>query len=426
MEITVETIIKKIIYILNENSQRMKGHAEKVSYIYLKLLQEKGYSLEKIINLLMISLLHDIGVYKLNDRNTESDEVKRILKFEDESPHDHSIYGYLFLKNFGPKPLQKYSKIILHHHFKYIDYQKIDKEFLEESQLLYLADRVSVYIDTHKRINFDVLNKYRDINFKGEYIDLLQSVNNKTDIANVILDGDYEEEVFSKLRNAILNEKYQNQILEMIVAMVDIKSPYTMYHNINVTGVGRELAKAVGLSEEQVEKVESAARIHDIGKVVVPVEILEKNGRLTDSEFEIMKEHISKGRVILNGVCPYEKMMLATTHHEKLDGSGYPDGVDGSKLNIEKRVLCVADIVSALIGKRSYKEEFDKETIIRILRGDAARNKIDSDIVETFVNNYDEIIEKVKENCKYELGKYNIYRMEYDAIINHMKTYNFM
>ena len=223
-----------------------------------------------------------------------------------------------------------------------------------------------------------------------------------------------------------LNEKYQNQILEMIVAMVDIKSPYTMYHNINVTGVGRELAKAVGLSEEQVEKVESAARIHDIGKVVVPVEILEKNGRLTDSEFEIMKEHISKGRVILNGVCPYEKMMLATTHHEKLDGSGYPDGVDGSKLNIEKRVLCVADIVSALIGKRSYKEEFDKETIIRILRGDAARNKIDSDIVETFVNNYDEIIEKVKENCKYELGKYNIYRMEYDAIINHMKTYNFM
>ena len=426
MKITVEMILKKIIYILNENSDMMKDHAEKVSYIYLKLLQEKGYSLDEIVYLLFISLLHDIGVYKLTDDKNDNVEIKKILKFESESIHEHSIYGYLFIKNFAPKPMQKYAKIILHHHFRYIDYEKIDKELLEESQLLYLADRVSVYIDKNKKIDFNVLNKYRDINFKGEYIDLLQKVNKKVNIAKVLRKSNYKEEIFSKLRNAILNEKYQNEILEMIVAMVDIKSPYTMYHNINVTGVAKELAKVVGLSEEEVLEVEAAARIHDIGKVVVPVEILEKNGKLTKDEFEIMKQHITKGRIILDGVCPVEKMMLATTHHEKLDGSGYPDGIAGKDLDIKKRVLCIADIISALIGKRSYKDEFDKETIIKILQEDASKNKIDKNIVEIFIKNYDLIIEKVKLNCKYELGKYNIYRMEYEAIKKHMEKYNFM
>ncbi len=423
MEISLEKVLKKIQWILNSNNSMLYRHTDKVAYIYMKLLEAYNYSQEEIITLVTIAILHDIGAYKILSGN---EKLVNLYRFDVENPHEHSVYGYLFIRNFGPLQLQKYANVVLYHHFKYKDFDKLDKEYMKESQLLHLADRMSILIDKEENIDFDKLEELKGTFFDPEYVDLFIELEKKEHIADNILTGKYYEKVYELLGRAIINNKYLDDILNMIVCIIDLKSKYTMYHNITVTSIAREIAILSGMDFETVKEIQKAARIHDIGKVLIPVSILEKDGKLTKEEYIIMKEHITKGRKILEGICDKSKIKLATTHHEKLDGSGYPDGLTSDYITREERVLIIADIVSALMGKRSYKDEFDKETIISILQEEVENNKIDKETVDIFVNNYDTITERVKKDCKIAIEKYNIHRMEYEAITEHMKKYNFM
>lgn len=421
MEISLESVLKKIQWILNTNNPMLYRHTEKVAYIYMKLLQAYNYSEEEIISLVTIAILHDIGAYKIL---SENETGANLYRFDVENPHEHSVYGYLFIRNFGPVQLQKYASVVLYHHFKYRDFDKIDKEYMKESQLLHLADRISIIIDKKEIIDFDKLENLKNTFFNPEYVNLFIKLEQEEKISDNILNGNYYNEVYALLKRAIINNKYLDDVLNMIVSIIDLKSKYTMYHNITVASIAREIAVLSGMDLETVKKIQKAARIHDIGKVLIPVEILEKDGKLTKEEYEIMKQHITKGRKILEGICDNEKIMLATTHHEKLDGSGYPDRLTAEFINKEKRVLIIADIVSALLGRRSYKEEFSKDKIISILNEEVSKNKIDKETVDVFINNYDSITEKVNRDCKLAIEKYNIHRMEYEAITKHMKKYN--
>jgi len=154
-------------------------------------------------------------------------------------------------------------------------------------------------------------------------------------------------------------EKLQKTIEGTVSAMasvVEIKDPYTAGHQKRVTRLASAIAEELGLPKEQIEGIRIAGLIHDIGKVSIPAEILSKPGRITDLEFSVIKTHSQAGYDILKTIeFPWPIAQIVLQHHERLNGSGYPQGLSGEEILLEARILGVADVVEAMASHRPYR-----------------------------------------------------------------------
>jgi HD-GYP domain-containing protein (c-di-GMP phosphodiesterase class II) len=150
-----------------------------------------------------------------------------------------------------------------------------------------------------------------------------------------------------------------HQLAESLGRAVDAKDAWTCAHSEEVAVVSQILALNMGFTPNQAELVHLAGHLHDIGKIGIPDAILQKPGALTREEFEVIKRHPVIGEAIvqpvkvLNGACGVARMIRH--HHERYDGSGYPDGLDGSAIPMGARILAVADSLSAMMQERPYK-----------------------------------------------------------------------
>lgn len=164
--------------------------------------------------------------------------------------------------------------------------------------------------------------------------------------------------------------------------IVDYKSPFTSTHSIGVAAVAEKLTRHMGFDEETAQKMYLAGALHDIGKVAIGNEILEKPDRLTEEEFAAMKHHAAYTYYILSEIDDFDEIRdWAAFHHERLDGSGYPFGKSAPDLNTQERIMACADIYQALTESRPYKQGMAYEKAYQILQDMAARGWIDSDIV---------------------------------------------
>jgi putative nucleotidyltransferase with HDIG domain len=136
-----------------------------------------------------------------------------------------------------------------------------------------------------------------------------------------------------------------------------MKDPYTAGHQRGVAQLACAIAKEMGLPEEQIEGIRMAGLIHDIGKITIPAEILSRLGPLNDLEYGIIKTHSQAGYNILNGTIefPWPVAQIVLQHHERMDGSGYPQGLSGEEILLEARILAVADVVEAMASNRPYR-----------------------------------------------------------------------
>ncbi len=160
-----------------------------------------------------------------------------------------------------------------------------------------------------------------------------------------------------------------DQICEGFAEVVDAKSPFTYRHSIGVKDAAIAIGSAMGLSPARLTILRRAALLHDIGKLSVSNTILDKPGKLDADEFNIIKKHSSLSRSILERMPSFREIaLIAGEHHEKLDGSGYPFGLDATQLSLESRLLAVADVYGALSEDRPYREELDPLEIARILK----------------------------------------------------------
>ncbi len=147
-----------------------------------------------------------------------------------------------------------------------------------------------------------------------------------------------------------------DRICEAFADVVDAKSPCTYRHSVGVAQVAVSMAMALGLPSDRVRVVHRAALLHDLGKLSVPNTILDKTGRLSAEEWHTVMEHPRLTQQILARIEPFAELAeIAGAHHEKLDGSGYPNGLRGNQLGIESRVIAVADIYRALTERRPYR-----------------------------------------------------------------------
>ncbi len=169
-----------------------------------------------------------------------------------------------------------------------------------------------------------------------------------------------------------------DKICEAFANVVDAKSPFTYKHSIGVAETSTALAEQLGLPVDRVHLVRRAALLHDVGKLRVSNSILDKNGKPTDEEWSVIREHPMVTRSILSRVGAFRELaIVAAEHHEKLDGSGYPDGLRGDQISLEARIIAVSDMFTAMVEKRPYRDAVDPRKVLGILERDVP-HKLDA------------------------------------------------
>jgi len=145
-------------------------------------------------------------------------------------------------------------------------------------------------------------------------------------------------------------------VIHIVALTVETRDPYTAGHQRRAAELSCGIAKEMGLSEERIEGIRMAGLIHDLGKISVPAEILSKPSRLSKMEFELIKAHPQVGYDILKGIdFPWPVALITLQHHERMNGSGYPQGLKGEEILLEARILMVADVVEAISSHRPYR-----------------------------------------------------------------------
>jgi putative nucleotidyltransferase with HDIG domain len=181
------------------------------------------------------------------------------------------------------------------------------------------------------------------------------------------------------LRNSYLN------VIQALAYAIEAKDPYTRGHSERVARYAVALARRMGLSDHEALVISHAAILHDIGKVEISGEILQKPGGLTEDEYTDMQDHPALGEIMLEGI-PFlnEARALIRHHHERWDGRGYPDGLQGDAIPLGARVIAIADVYDALTLHRSYRQGTSKERAILHLRREKG-SRLDPYLVEVFI-----------------------------------------
>ena len=175
------------------------------------------------------------------------------------------------------------------------------------------------------------------------------------------------------------------EMVETLARTIDAKDRYTNGHSFRVSEYSVALARKLGWSEEEVQELEREALLHDIGKIGVPDAVLNKPGRLTDEEFEVIKSHTTVGRTILEGLDGMEKTAeVAAYHHERFDGRGYPEGRKGKDIPKHARIISIADAYDAMHSDRVYRKALPDDVIREELKKGSG-TQFDPDYLPAFL-----------------------------------------
>jgi putative nucleotidyltransferase with HDIG domain len=181
--------------------------------------------------------------------------------------------------------------------------------------------------------------------------------------------------------------KQNKEILELLVKTIEAKDPYTSGHSLRVATLCRDLACALGVPPHKVEEIETAALLHDIGKIdFAYAELISSPAKLTEAEREVIRSHPDRGARLLASISSLSKDVLAAVrhHHEHYDGGGYPDGLSGEEIPLAARVIMVVDTVDAMLSNRPYRAALDSDEVTAELRRFSGR-QFDPAIAAKFI-----------------------------------------
>lgn len=166
--------------------------------------------------------------------------------------------------------------------------------------------------------------------------------------------------------------KLTMSIISAFSMVIELKDRYTKHHLESTAEIAVKIGKKIGMTYEEQEQLWMAGHLHDLGKVQIPIEILNKEGRLTKEEYEVIKTHSLYGYEILKEFdFGFPLADIVAQHHERLDGSGYPKGLKGDEIHYMAKIIAVADVLDALQSDRSYRSKMSKDEIITILKAGA-------------------------------------------------------
>ena len=375
------------------------GHGRRVACLCLFMAEHAGISGEELRDYVGCCVLHDNALTEFIHEELTSHNISEEMKTKisdiisiDYVTHD-STHGKIGERNIRLVPFRtNVENIILYHHENADGSGVLGKTVADtnlKAQILHLADEVDIHV---RRFNmteseFDRLSEW------------VQSQSGKMfseDAVNLFRDAiTYDKIIYLKNKGAFdslkrgmrtVTSEYSDEEIHnfanMFARIIDYKSEFTQSHSIGVAEKVEQMAKYYGFDNEKTTRLYLAGALHDIGKLLVSNDILEKPGKLTDDEFASMKNHASATRYILRNVKGMPDVVKwASNHHEKMNGKGYPRGLTADELGFEERLLACADIYQALTEKRPYKDGMPHEKAIAIMNDMAEKGEIDKTIV---------------------------------------------
>ncbi len=362
-------------------------HAKRVAYMSVCVAEQLGICGKDLQDLAVYALLHDNALTQyiqeeLHSNLTDMKEMPRIGVHC--SIGEENIQGFPFhtdVKN-----------VILYHHENADGsgpFGKKSEEVPLFSRIIHLCDlldqaccRKAFTTETWEWAK-DVLQRIRGTMVDEECAEALERIFSEEYFLS--LGGNFEASLWNKVprQKQELDFSKIKKLAGFFAKIVDYKSPFTSTHSIGVAERAEKLSRYMGFDEETVQKMYLAGALHDIGKVAVGNEILEKPDRLTDAEFAVMKHHAAYTYNILSEIDDFEEIRdFAAFHHERLDGTGYPFGKDASELNVQERMMACIDIYQALTESRPYKKGMSHERACEILKNMADKGWLDMDIID--------------------------------------------
>ena len=410
-------VLRLFNYIFKGIDEELFLHGHRVAYILLKYLEEQGkYSEYEINQLVQIAILHDIGACKLEEKFKQ--------EFGEDDLSNHSVLGYIFLENYTVYSTDM-AEICLYHHLPYEKYPLINSKYKDIAKLFNILNDMDKMYKNNLPLDMEYILSIINENFTAEVGNIFLRINKDNILYEKIISGKYWNELYEYLDTIEMSREAVEQFAKMMIQCNNFRSIGTLEHSITVEAITYNLYKLLGIVRDDMNTSLFAAFCHDIGKLLTPIEILEKPAKLTYDEMEIMKEHVVHTGVILKGLGLEEVGRIAEMHHEKLNGTGYPYGLKDEEIPIEAKILAVSDILSALMQRRAYKEKFSQEKTLDILQAMAEKNEIDKNIVKVVVENYDYLadvceIVKRENNLKYRdlIRKYNEVNNKYEELCN--------
>ncbi|MEN2998584.1 MAG: HD domain-containing phosphohydrolase [Brevinematia bacterium] len=232
----------------------------------------------------------------------------------------------------------------------------------------------------------EAVNKLRETNFTEEDLELLETI---ADILGI------------SLINSILHQKINKistDIIKALITALEARDEYTKGHSYRVQIFSVKIARALGLPSKKIKKVELSSILHDIGKIGIPDNILRKPGKLSEEEYETIKKHPIIGYNILSSVEGLEDILDGIKyHHEKFDGTGYPEGLKGKDIPLIARIIAVADTLDAMTSDRPYRKALPLEIALEEIKK-VKGTQLDPEIVETFLNSFSKTEETLQDN----------------------------
>ncbi|WP_326498575.1 HD-GYP domain-containing protein [Catenovulum adriaticum] len=205
-------------------------------------------------------------------------------------------------------------------------------------------------------------------------------------LRDISVGHEIELEPAQELTSQLIDSIFRNQDALSCISRIRDKDAYLMEHSLNVSILISMFAKHLKMPRAIIETLALGAFLHDIGKILVPDEILHKPGKLTEAEFEIMKSHVTKGVTALKAVegISAEVINIVIQHHEKLDGKGYPHGLAGEQIDQAGRMISIVDIYDAMTAERVYKKGMSPSAALKIMLG-MTPNSLDSSLLQQFI-----------------------------------------
>jgi len=431
-KILINTILS-LGRMVNQANPELSAHHAQVTFLSQQIAKAMKLDDRTIQDIAIAASLHDVGLLSFSEKND-------ILILEDEFPITHSLTMY-FLFNSLPSFYEP-SRIVRYHHINYEKAERQKKIRGEEipigSFVLRLADRISIWIDKNKPILAQKADIPHLIAFKKGVFhpEILLSFEN-------ILAHDYiwlewvsvpHEKLFEKVLQESIVDVPEHDFLglsEVIGYLIDFKSPYTAGHSHCVAAVNHWLVERTkGFAGLENKNLFPVGFLHDIGKLAIPLEILEKPGKLDPLEWSIMRSHAYYSHVALELLYDiYPELKCAPLHHEKLDGTGYPFGLKGKEIPKNALSLAIADVFSALTENRPYRgvmPENEVAKIISSLKGSPENSsKLQEDLIDFILSNYKEAKEIRDETEKKARGKYKEFRKKVKQVQEWEKEHNF-
>lgn len=258
----------------------------------------------------------------------------------------------------------------------------------DKEKLLILAEQ-AMYISKAKgyKDGMSAIISSTDFNFWDDVA--LKSYAEVIGKRHAQLGVNFEDELISQFNSEheTLSENRIFEIATSLAGAIDAKDPYTKDHSASVSRFSEALARAINLPEEEIERIKLGALLHDVGKIGIPENVLQKEGPLSDEEWKIMKQHpvIGAEKVLTPNPALRDLIPIVKYHHERIDGKGYPEGLSNGDIPLAAKIVAIADTYHALISDRPYRRGMNIEKAISIME-EGAGTQWDADLVRTFIN----------------------------------------